>query len=91
MKYIFCRLLVYSNTSKQITKIVNGRYMSFDNIEQCFLVKNESEIISERLGGHLLVLVSLSNNNFGMVDHDPEMTILIAVKTLKSFIKTHLK
>ena len=33
----------------------------------------------------------IPNNNFEMVDHDPKTTILIAVKTLKSFIKTHLK
>ena len=33
----------------------------------------------------------ISNNNFEMMDHDPKTTILIAGKTLKSFIKTHLK
>ena len=33
----------------------------------------------------------IRNNNFEWVDHDSKTMITIAVKTLKLFIKTHLK
>ena len=33
----------------------------------------------------------IRNNNFELVDHDLKTLIMIVVKTLKLFIKTHLK
>ena len=39
----------------------------------------------------VMIVGRIRNNNFELVDHDLKTIILIILKTLKLFIKTHLK